>query len=111
MDRIPPMEDKWGLHPISAEALQDEPPGEASTRQDSSAAGASAEKSRSGSSAGALQGAPRLLLGDTWRSHGPGGSMPDLFRLLAATGPHAGMDENRRLYAPFIGSWEVDATW
>ena len=37
--------------------------------------------------------------------------MPDLFRLLAATGPHAGMDENRRLYAPFIGSWEVDATW
>src|SRR5918992_5576536 len=54
------MEVKWGLHPISAEAPRDETIGEASFRQSGSAAGASAKKSRSGSSAGALEGAPRF---------------------------------------------------
>jgi hypothetical protein len=33
MDRKVPMEEKWGLHPISAEALLDENPDEASFRQ------------------------------------------------------------------------------
>ena len=37
--------------------------------------------------------------------------MPDLFELLVADGPHEGPEANRRLYAPLIGSWEVDSTW
>lgn len=37
--------------------------------------------------------------------------MPDLFRMLAAAGPYDGIGESRQLYAPLIGSWEVDATW
>jgi hypothetical protein len=37
--------------------------------------------------------------------------MPGLLRMLAAAGPYAGLDKNRQLYAPLIGSWKVDATW
>jgi hypothetical protein len=37
--------------------------------------------------------------------------MSDLFLTLAAASPHEGIDESRQLYAPLIGSWEVDAVW
>jgi hypothetical protein len=37
--------------------------------------------------------------------------MPDLFRMLAADGPCAELGEGRRLYAPLIGSWDVEASW
>jgi hypothetical protein len=37
--------------------------------------------------------------------------MPDMFSMLAASGAHEGIDASRQLYAPLIGTWEVDAVW
>lgn len=36
---------------------------------------------------------------------------PDVFDLLAASGPFAGDATKLRLYGQFIGSWDIDVTW
>jgi len=37
--------------------------------------------------------------------------MSDMFKLLATDAPDTEFGEGPQLYAPLIGSWEVDSTW
>jgi hypothetical protein len=37
--------------------------------------------------------------------------MADIFSKLAAAGPSPEIEEGRQLFAPLIGSWELESTW